>query len=218
MSTHPMHAFVAERPEYGPTRLLQWNPRVGETNVLLFHVDGPKEPFFAELGDLSTVDYVDSSVASETDGFYLYVREQLEGGDRTLVAAYAGEDVVVVPPVVYDVDKSIQLTIVGEASALQRTLEQTPETVDISVQRIRSQVPDVAYPGSQLTDRQQEIIATAIEAGYYEEPREATVADVSDRLDCGPSTVAQHLRKAESRLVHRAVGVSGRSEQSIDDL
>jgi predicted DNA binding protein len=56
-----------------------------------------------------------------------------------------------------------------------------------------------------LTDRQREALAEALAAGYYESPRAATVADVGERLDCAPSTAAEHLRKAESTLVRRAL-------------
>ena len=59
--------------------------------------------------------------------------------------------------------------------------------------------------GSALSDRQFEATAVAVELGYYETPREATVANVADRIDCAPGTAAEHLRKAEGTLVHRAV-------------
>nr|WP_284011073.1 helix-turn-helix domain-containing protein [Halomicroarcula sp. YJ-61-S] len=33
-------------------------------------------------------------------------------------------------------------------------------------------------------------------------PRTATHEAVADALDCAPSTAAEHLRKAESRVLH----------------
>jgi predicted DNA binding protein len=206
---HPMHAFVAEHRAYGPTRLLQWNPHVDETNVLLFHVDGPREPFLSVLDDAGTADVVEPARRSAFDGFYLYVRERLEGSARGLVAAFADEDVVVVPPVVYDVDESIRLTVVGVADAVQRAVDRTPPAIDVTVQRIRSGADDAVPVGGGLTDRQREVVAAAVDAGYYEEPREATVADVAETLDCAPSTAAEHLRKAESALVRRITAPPG---------
>ncbi|MFC4358899.1 helix-turn-helix domain-containing protein [Halobium salinum] len=205
-TTHPMHAFVAERPEYGPTSLLQWNPDVGERNVLLFHVDGPQEPFLPMLDGVETAEVVEPSPASGVGGFYLYVRERLEGDVQALVEAYAGEDVVVVPPVVYATDGSMRFTLVGTSEALQRAVAATPAGIDVTVERVRSGPGGALEPGSGLSDRQAEVVACAVDAGYYEEPRAATVADVADRLDCATSTVAEHLRKAESTLVRRAVG------------
>ncbi|MFC6724910.1 bacterio-opsin activator, partial [Halobium palmae] len=118
-AVHPMHAFVAEHPEYGSTRLLQWNPHADETTVMLFHVDGPEEPFLSTLGEVETAEVVEPSAAGG-DGFYLYVRERPAGSGRELIDAYAGEEVDVAPPIVYDVDGSMRFTVVGDAETLQR--------------------------------------------------------------------------------------------------
>uniref|UniRef100_UPI001939C836 helix-turn-helix domain-containing protein n=1 Tax=Halobellus captivus TaxID=2592614 RepID=UPI001939C836 len=52
-----------------------------------------------------------------------------------------------------------------------------------------------------LTDRQREVLETARELGYYEIPRRTSVREIADELSCSKSTAANHLRKAESRLV-----------------
>jgi predicted DNA binding protein len=52
-----------------------------------------------------------------------------------------------------------------------------------------------------LTDRQREVLATAHEAGYYDWPREASAADLADRLDISEPTLHKHLRAAEQKLV-----------------
>jgi predicted DNA binding protein len=123
-----------------------------------------------------------------------------------LVEAFAGEEVVVVPPVVYDVDRSMRFSVAGASAALGRTLDRTPDGVDVTVLQVRDGASEAVGPGGGLSDRQREAVAAALAAGYYEEPREATVADVADRLDRAPSTAAEHLRKAESALVRAAVG------------
>ncbi|MCJ0620578.1 helix-turn-helix domain-containing protein [Haloarcula hispanica] len=52
-----------------------------------------------------------------------------------------------------------------------------------------------------LTDRQQEVLATAHEAGYYNWPRGATAADLAELLDISEPTLHKHLRAAEQKLV-----------------
>lgn len=52
-----------------------------------------------------------------------------------------------------------------------------------------------------LTDRQQEVLAAAHDAGYYESPREATGDEIAEGLDIAPPTFHQHLRAAERKLV-----------------
>jgi len=52
-----------------------------------------------------------------------------------------------------------------------------------------------------LTARQQEVLATAHEMGYFDYPREANASDVADALDIGPSTFIEHLNAAQSKLL-----------------
>lgn len=207
---HPMHDFVAEHPEYGPTRLLQWNPRIPDRNALLLHVAGPREPFLSVHAQRAPAEVVESSGAAGTDGFYLFVSERLEGSARELVGAFADQDVVVAPPVVYDVDGTVRLTIVGGNDALQRAVDRTPTDVSVRIEQIRTGAAGVRPAGESLSDRQREVVESAVELGYYEEPREATVEDVADRVECAPSTAAEHLRKAEAVLVRRGLGTSRR--------
>ena len=65
----------------------------------------------------------------------------------------------------------------------------------------------VSDPGSSsIADRQLEVFRTAVESGYYEIPRRATHEEIADSLECAPSTVDEHLRKAESRVLQSLVG------------
>lgn len=56
-------------------------------------------------------------------------------------------------------------------------------------------------PLDELTDRQREVIQTAWEMGYYEVPRDVSTADVAAELDIDPSTVAEHIQRAERNLL-----------------
>lgn len=54
---------------------------------------------------------------------------------------------------------------------------------------------------SLLTDRQREVLATAVRMGYYSVPRECTLADVAESLDVDKSSVSTTLRRGEAKLV-----------------
>jgi len=47
--------------------------------------------------------------------------------------------------------------------------------------------------------------------GVLRDPREATYADVAERLDCAPKTATEHLQKAEAKLVRNAMNTPGES-------
>lgn len=52
-----------------------------------------------------------------------------------------------------------------------------------------------------LTDRQLEVLFAAVDAGYYEWPREVSGEDLADQLGVSGATLHEHLRRAESALV-----------------
>lgn len=52
-----------------------------------------------------------------------------------------------------------------------------------------------------LTDRQQEVLQTAYEAGYYDQSGETTGEELGAELGIDASTVSQHLNAAERKLV-----------------
>ena len=52
-----------------------------------------------------------------------------------------------------------------------------------------------------LTHRQQEIAETALQEGYYDDPRGISGADLANRFDVSSSTLHQHLRAAESKIM-----------------
>ncbi|WP_321168877.1 bacterio-opsin activator domain-containing protein [Halorubrum sp. CBA1125] len=52
-----------------------------------------------------------------------------------------------------------------------------------------------------LTDRQQEVLQTAFEMGYYEWPRDCTGQDVADELDITSATFSEHIFAAERNIL-----------------
>jgi predicted DNA binding protein len=53
----------------------------------------------------------------------------------------------------------------------------------------------------QLTDRQREVLSTAMRMGYFARPRESNASEVAAALDISPSTFAEHLAAAQSKVV-----------------
>ncbi|MFB6297213.1 MAG: helix-turn-helix domain-containing protein [Salinirussus sp.] len=73
---------------------------------------------------------------------------------------------------------------------------------DIDIELLR--VNEYASPGSTdagLTDSQREALLVAFEAGYFEEPRNATLGDVAAELDISQPAAGGLLRRGIERLV-----------------
>lgn len=201
---HPMHQFVVEREGYDGSRLLAFDRPADAASAFLFHVEGPREPYEAALAAVPTV--VEYEISPCPDGsFYLYVREDLADTDREFVEAVSQPGLVGVLPVEYRPDGTVRLTAVGPAAKLQAAVEATPERMDVEVVAVGDYEARGVGPESDLTDRQFEAVAAAVDCGYYEVPREGTAADVADRLDCAPGTAAELLRRAERTVLHRVV-------------
>lgn len=95
-----------------------------------------------------------------------------------------------------------------DAGAVVESVHERHPTVDLVAKRdrpaegpifLRQHVQDVI--AQELTDRQQEVLLTAYQTGYFERPRETTGAEVADHLDISASTFSQHLRAAQRKLL-----------------
>ncbi|KAA9398786.1 bacterio-opsin activator [Haloarcula sp. CBA1130] len=62
-------------------------------------------------------------------------------------------------------------------------------------------VDSILVDRSKLTDRQQEVLETAVEMGYFEYPKGANAGDVAAELDISVSTFAEHLAAAQTKLL-----------------
>ncbi len=92
---------------------------------------------------------------------------------------------------------------------------------DVSIRTIsretvaRSDGPElVPIDRGRLTDRQREVLQTAHSMGYFEYPRQANATEVAERLDICPSTFAEHLAAAQSKVLDDLFGSEGRAERA----
>lgn len=61
---------------------------------------------------------------------------------------------------------------------------------------------DASQADRLLTNRQQEVLIAAVEAGYYRAPRESTLGDVAETLGVANATCSDVLHRAEGHIIH----------------
>lgn len=197
---HPMHEFVVDRDGYEASSL------VGSTVVegyhaAVFHVEGwPPDPYKAALDAVETIR--EYELSTQADGtFSVYVHERLRESDAQLVDSFGQAGLVTWLPLRYEADGTMRITLVGPSETLQRALDEIPEGIGVDLRDIGAYHARRIGGSRTLTDRQAEAVGAAVDLGYYEDPRDASVADVAERLDCSPSTAAEHLRRAERTVM-----------------
>ncbi|ELZ78471.1 transcription regulator [Haloferax larsenii JCM 13917] len=90
-------------------------------------------------------------------------------------------------------------------SKIQERLDVVCEEKDAIIEirkissRRRPDAPDVNV--ELLSDRQREVFELARERGYYAIPREASGSDLADELGISKTTLHEHLRKVEAKLL-----------------
>lgn len=99
----------------------------------------------------------------------------------------------------------IELPAQADVRAFTQRLEESASGLELAAKRHRGQQSGVGrIDGAPLTDdlteRQQEVLQTALEAGYFEWPRESDGEDVADRLGITQPTFNKHLRVAERKI------------------
>jgi len=72
--------------------------------------------------------------------------------------------------------------------------------IGFSIEHVRE--IDASQADQLLTDRQQEVLLAAVDAGYYRSPRESTLGDVAEALDIANATCSDVLNRAEGHIIH----------------
>lgn len=84
--------------------------------------------------------------------------------------------------------------------------------LEYDLQRIETQ----PRPGQVLSDRQREILIAAVEAGYYDTPRESSLTELAEEVGIAKSTCSEILQRAEGTVIKEFLaGLPG--YQSFED-
>lgn len=215
---HPMQAFIRHEDAVAYEEMVAW--RSGEAEdfeYTLFYVEGDLERYRAAAADLDSVVSMEISPIDERSA-HVWVCEAVGDVYRSMRQSLAGRDVIAVPPIRFDDEAAMELTLVGDMDAVESVLEDVPPGIDVDVLALGRYDRRGGTLVGTLTDRQLEALGTALELGYYAVPREATLADVASALGCTESTASVLLRRGEHELVSgvldRFGGATGRLTES----
>jgi len=121
------------------------------------------------------------------------------------ISAVELSNIYVHPPYGIDSKNGLEVRIVGISSSIRSFLEfvravMPPDT--ISVKTIKN---GAAKDDDFLTEKQREVLELAVRSGYYDSGSEVTLKQLADNLGVARSTIGEHLKRAESEVVKKAV-------------
>lgn len=201
--TPPAFLAIADAEAVEEARLLEFNAGDRTAPTALFAIDGDVTVLGAELeGDPAIARVEVSEVGADRGVALLTIRPDRAPLAAAMFEALVRPGVVIHRPAIYR-DGAVLVELIGEAGALQAAIDAVPASVSTTIES----VTDVRGTDAtaELSDRQREALRAGVEVGYYDVPRRATHEAVAERLGCAASTAAEHLQKAEARLVTAAI-------------
>lgn len=181
--------------------VLSWNryPAQGLVEFLALVV-GDTEAVRQLAQDIESFRTIET-MALDDDRSYVYVQMDAQDASPALYSVFDEPGLVVVPPIVYETPQVVHVTVVGSGDAFSGLLDAFPPAVEVDVERVSDHQYWAGTLGERLTARQFEALDAAQTLGYYDQPRDCSLAAVADALDCSRSAASTLLRNAEARLV-----------------
>ncbi|SEO83704.1 hypothetical protein SAMN04487948_105402 [Halogranum amylolyticum] len=162
----------------------------------------------ADTDEHPAADVADVVFSDGTDSVYRYTTDgddcpcgRLPSHGCPIRNVYADSGTVVVSFIAPDIE-TLQ-TVVTDLRSCCET---------VTVRRLTRSTADdrqslLVVDRTEFTDRQYEVLQTAHEMGYFAQPKEATSADVADRLDISVPTFSEHLAVSQQKLLDQLLAV-----------
>jgi len=215
---HPIHRFVEGTDELD--RYHSLNAHYSENRLYyMTQYWGDADVYAAGVGEMDLV--LDHDIVRNDDGTFYALTEQRRTETEKEISTFLREiGVFREHPTVFPVDGDrYQLRLVGKQEALQTLLEAMPSAASVTVEKVER----YDRPGTEasvydsLTERQVEVVSTAVDAGYYTAPREASLEELGERLGIAPGTVSQILRTAEEHIMAAVAKENGHGLSDTSD-
>ncbi len=109
---------------------------------------------------------------------------------------------VVDTPIRFTSEDNLKMTYLGTEEIFKKLYDYAEEADHMSFDILATgeHETDGKAFSSMITSRQEEVLEAAVELGYYNEPRRASLEDISEAVGVTPGTVGEHLRKVEQRV------------------
>ncbi|MFT4904449.1 MAG: putative DNA binding protein [Natronomonas sp.] len=195
----PVSEEIAAEPSLSRESILHINRLNDGTVVLLTQVRGDADRLDELLEEHDAV--IAHNVSTLRDGLQAYIHAEPTPVAAALLDLTQEHEFVVDTPIEYGPEGAFRVAVIGQEKTVRRAIDDIPDEIRVELEQLSDYDPELRELSSLLTDRQREILDTAADLGYYEVPRRATHQDIADELDLSTTTVGEHLRKIEARML-----------------
>jgi predicted DNA binding protein len=128
-------------------------------------------------------------------------------GVRRALELQRESSLVVETPIQIRSGNDLKVTFIGTDETFSELYERTEQMEHISIEILEmgDYEADKTPFNRMFTSRQEEVLKSAVDLGYYREPRQASLEDIGEAVGISPGTVGEHLRKAEERVFSELV-------------
>lgn len=141
---------------------------------------------------------------ADADGGRLYRIEWIDGRSGEILELFEHE-FTLLSGVCTDDGWTFEIRFPSSDAAAAFRQELAASSISYDLTKVTKGGSGVTGRSYGLTSEQQEILAVAAEEGYFEEPRQATLADVAAELGISVSAASGRLRRAHGALVGNTV-------------
>ena len=171
----------------------------GPGGIIMFRVSQPMPE--DEFGDFESVEWWERTSTSE-DGVTYLCKINAPG----LPEDFAPNDLGLAHDISDVRTGGVDLTVIGSHETISQSVAAASDAgMDLLLERL-TEFQGNASALDALTDRQRKVVETAYDTGYYDVPKQASSKTIAEELDLDPSTVAEHLQRAERNLLTQIFG------------
>jgi hypothetical protein len=201
----PVYELLTTRADsLSQVHIVNWNVSTSPVGFLL-RLRGDYRRFEARLDAATNVgEYEVLPVTDRT--CYCFLAAEGETPGRALFDNFTRGSLMTVPPIECHSDASSTFTIVGTETDIQKAVDGVPDGVGVDVEAVGGEKVAADSVVGRLSVRQRDAVEAALALGYYDVPRDATCEEVARELGCATGTAAEHLQKAESKLLGSLLG------------
>lgn len=200
---HPVDKRIADHPAISRDLLHNVNLLADETIVTIYQFAGDREALETILEDSPMV--CKYQLSGVDDEIHAYIHVEAHKRLVGLLSMLKEFEFIFDTPLEFTRRGGLRVTMIGDVQSFQEAIPDVPDGIRLKLLKTGKYEPDTDRLFSQLTERQQEILQTAVDMGYYNVPRAVTHEDIGNELGCTGGTVGGHLRKIESKILAQII-------------